>query len=76
MASLIGIPARTPASRCRSCNAWVYWVTMRSDKKLPVSIDRSNPEHGHPTYTTTGHGQAHFADCPHADRWRKKKVAK
>jgi len=42
--------------RCKGCNQAIYWVTTRRDSLLPY----------------TEEGIAHFADCPDANKFRKK----
>jgi hypothetical protein len=42
--------------RCRSCGAPVLWVITAAGKKMPLNRD----------------GTSHFANCPEADKWRKK----
>ena len=44
-------------SRCKGCDAAIYWVTTRRDSLLPY----------------TAEGLPHFADCPKANEFRKKK---
>lgn len=42
---------------CKGCQANVYWVSTRRDALLPYTVD----------------GLPHFADCPKASKFRKKK---
>ncbi len=44
--------------RCRACGVTLYWVRHITGAPTPY----------------TAAGLVHFADCPHADRFRKKKV--
>ena len=44
-------------ARCRSCGRTIYWVVHKNGKKVPYTID----------------GQNHFANCPQADAFRRKK---
>ena len=43
--------------RCKGCDATIYWLSTRRDAVLPY----------------TSEGLPHFADCPQADKFRKKK---
>lgn len=43
--------------RCKGCNLAIYWVSTRRDSVLPY----------------TAEGLPHFADCPKASEFRKKK---
>jgi len=43
--------------KCRSCRALVTWVKTEKGKWMPVDPD----------------GTSHFATCPNANDWRKKK---
>lgn len=45
-------------SRCKGCNAAIWWVVHSNGKRVPY----------------TGVGLNHFADCPKAARFRKDKV--
>lgn len=65
---LFDIPAGTPARRCRSCNAEVYWIQTATGKKMPVdaAVDGGVAPGLHP-----GQGVSHFATCPHADQHRR-----
>ncbi len=57
----IEIGTDAPASRCKACNRWIYWITnVTTGKTSPYDKD----------------GTSHFATCPMADRFRsKKKIA-
>lgn len=65
------IPAYTTPARCRSCQQVVYWITTRAGKKMPVTVERANPEHRYPD-DSAGRGVSHFAVCPHAQQHRRK----
>lgn len=63
------IPAGTNASRCRSCDQVVYWITTPNDRKMPVSVE---PDGAYdPTAHAEGQGISHFVDCPNAASHRK-----
>lgn len=69
---MIPIPARTPASSCRSCGQKIYWVSHPSSgRNHPVSIEHEDAEA--PTSLLEGQGISHFADCPNADQHRSAK---
>lgn len=51
------IPAGTPRSICRSCKQPGYWIETKNGKQLLVDPN----------------GQPHFATCPDAAHWRKRK---
>jgi hypothetical protein len=54
------IPPGTPAARCRSCEADVYWVKTKSGKNMPANAD----------------GTSHFSTCPSADQHRETRESK
>lgn len=43
-------------STCRGCGKEIWWVTYKSGRKAPITMEALN----------------HFADCEKADRFRKK----
>jgi hypothetical protein len=49
-------------TRCRSCNALVWWGTTASGKRCPYDYD----DELHATATS------HFATCPQARGWSKR----
>jgi hypothetical protein len=60
-----------PVTKCRSCGAHVFWVVSdRTGGKFPVDVQPDDEGHVlvDGTYYTS-----HFATCPQAQRWRKKK---
>jgi len=70
-ATLLAIPAGTASSRCRSCDAPIYWVKTALGRLMPVTVDQGRPGHLLPTVDSEGAGIAHFATCPNANDWRK-----
>jgi len=46
--------------RCKGCDTAIYWVTTRRDAMVPY----------------TAEGLSHFADCPKATQFRKRKTRK
>lgn len=64
---------------CRSCKAPVYWLGTATGKAVIVDVrprrvytpDMSDPERK--TFKITEGYESHFATCPDADKWRKKK---
>ena len=51
------VELREPPARCRSCNAEIAWATTPAGRRMPLNRD----------------GTSHFANCPEADTWRKRK---
>ena len=45
-------------TRCRSCNALVFWSVTAAGKRVPIALAT---------------GESHFKDCPSAKAWTKKK---
>lgn len=46
-----------PPAKCKDCGAEIRWITNRkTGKNMPINAE----------------GVSHFADCPGADRFRKK----
>jgi hypothetical protein len=43
-------------AHCRSCGAEILWCITPAGKKAPINRD----------------GTSHFANCPDADRWRRR----
>jgi hypothetical protein len=52
------IPPGTVAATCRGCSARVYWIVTTGGRRMPVNPD----------------GVSHFATCPSAGDFRKKKT--
>ena len=50
-----------PKSYCRGCGKEIFWVKTIGRKKMPISK------------TENGEYISHFADCPAANKFRKKK---
>lgn len=67
--ALIPIPPATRLSLCRTCRAPIYWVILPSSARAPVSTDCEGGLA--PTATAPGRGINHFANCPHAARYRR-----
>ena len=44
---------------CRSCGAEIYWGVTAAGRRVPISVAT---------------GTTHFADCPDAKRWTKRKA--
>lgn len=51
-------PPSAPRVSCRSCGADVVWIVTTSGAKMPLD---------------PGTKESHFATCPHAGAWRKKR---
>lgn len=43
--------------RCKKCGAKMYWILTKAGKASPLNVE----------------GVSHFADCPHAPTFRRKK---
>ena len=57
------IPQGASRSRCRACNAELFWVPMKSGRKMPVE-PRGN-----------GMGVSHWERCPGRERFRRRRAA-
>lgn len=51
-------PPSAPRVPCRSCRADVVWIVTEGGRRMPVD---------------PGTKESHFATCPHAADWRKKR---
>jgi hypothetical protein len=56
---LFAIPPGVPTSKCRGCQATIYWVKTLNGKRMPVNAD----------------GTSHFSNCPKANEFRKSNSA-
>lgn len=63
------VPKGTPASRCRSCDARIYWIVTDAGRRMPVDCG-ADARCVLPTAAAPGLGFSHFATCPDAGRWR------
>lgn len=54
-ANVYAIPAGAKASRCRSCDAPIFWGKTDAGKAIPLDLG----------------GTSHFLTCPHAAKWSK-----
>ncbi len=50
--------------RCRACNEIIYWAITENKNKMPICQDEN------------GDFMSHFANCPAAKKFRKKKGEK
>lgn len=68
------VPAGTSASRCRaeSCRAEIFWIETPAGKKLPIDCG-PKADGVTPTETRAGRGVPHWATCPAADSFRRRK---
>ena len=57
---------------CRSCLAEIRWTHTKSGAKMPVDAATIGPEEF--VFDPAKGHQSHFATCPHASDWRKKKA--
>lgn len=70
---MYSVPAGSRAVPCRgeSCPKRVYWIRTALGKPMPVDVDVEGgfpPAHDH-----DGQGVSHFATCPAADEFRRRK---
>lgn len=72
------VPPRTPAARCRGCDATIYWITTAAGNQMPVHCDVEGgvrpgstgaPLGGIEYYA--GRGISHFVNCPAAGNYRR-----
>jgi hypothetical protein len=56
--------------QCRSCQAAIIWFKSATGKNVP--IDASSVQPGDQVLDTSRH-ISHFATCPDADKFRRKK---
>jgi hypothetical protein len=61
------IPDDARPGRCRSCNTPVAWTTTPAGKPMPLSLATARSIGG------VRYATSHFADCPHAKEWSKKR---
>jgi hypothetical protein len=66
------VPAGTKAAPCRGCSRFVYWIITEKNKKpMPVDVDVDGGLP--PSATESGRGLSHYATCPAAARFRKRR---
>lgn len=67
---LFDVPAGARVTQCKGCGKYVYYITTRAGKPMPVdtSVSVGGTE---PTDTTAGRGISHFANCPKATLFRR-----
>lgn len=71
------VPPNATWSEC-SCGKRQYWIRSKHGKRMSIDCDVEGgllpTMTGGPdgTQAVIGHGVAHFATCPHADRYRKR----
>jgi len=69
---LFAIPRDTAPTPCRGCGRPVYWIRTKNNKAMPVD---TRVDGGlEPMRDRDGRGLSHFATCPKADQFRKKKI--
>jgi len=66
--------------RCRSCGKEIFFLKTKNEKLIPINADSISEEdkrllaEGKEVYFDLKKGHVtHFADCPSANRWRRKK---
>lgn len=60
----------TIASKCRACGASIHWLKTSTGRTMPV--DSATVVEADTHFESPRH-VSHFATCPEADRFRKKK---
>lgn len=66
--------ARGDGTTCSGCGALIYWVVMRSGKRMPVDRGREQRVvYLDGEWRVLGSYKSHFASCPKADQFRKAK---
>ena len=62
--------------RCRSCGAPGVWMVTKNGKRILVDVESIEDEPTlsgkNLTFDHTLH-RAHWATCPHAQRWRRRR---
>lgn len=61
------VPEDSEIEECRSCNAQVVWGLTKNRRAIPLSIATIVRRNG------KAYALSHFADCPHARDWSRKK---
>lgn len=68
------VPRDTEATTCRGCGGIVFWITTRKGAKMPVD---TRVDGGlEPLRDRDGRGLSHFATCPKADQFRRRRGAR
>ena len=70
-------------SNCRTCGAPILWAVTGQGKRMPLDVDRrpvlvveGELDDGTAIVSQQAGYTSHFATCPQADDWRRKKPAK
>lgn len=61
------IPPNAEPSHCRSCGAAIVWARTEGGRAIPLSLATVAERDG------VRYALAHFADCPDAKDWSKKR---
>lgn len=61
------LPAAGKVERCRSCDAAIVWTRTPNGRATPLSLATVQTRGG------VRYALSHFADCPHAKDWSKKR---
>lgn len=74
------VPARTPRAECKGCRATIYWITTAAGKSAPIDCDVEGgvrPSSGTAPLGGVqyfpGRGVSHFATCPQAAGFRRRR---
>lgn len=62
----------TRITACRSCGREVVWLATATGRRMPVNADTVKEDDA--VFDPKAH-TSHFADCPQADAWRKRRGA-
>jgi O-glycosyl hydrolase len=66
--------AARDGATCSGCGALIYWVVMRSGKRMPVDRGREQRVvYLDGEWRVLGSYKSHFASCPQAAQFRKAK---
>lgn len=61
------LPHGSTPSRCASCGKWIVWTVTPSGARMPLSVETTEHRDG------GSFALSHFADCPEAADWRRKR---
>lgn len=61
------IPPHAQIGTCHSCQAEVAWIRTQHDQWMPLSLATAETRDG------MRYALPHFADCPEAQQWSKRR---
>ena len=61
-------------AKCKSCGAPIYWVTMVSDRKMPLDVEQKKVviHAGKDRWKVETGYESHYTTCGQADLWRRR----